>query len=345
MSGASTPPSWAARYTELVEKYLAWLVHSRNRGERTAGLYRRALERLAMFAGDRDPLELQREELEVFGGVWLFKQGVGPRGRHPQVAAVRGFYRWCYQREILQRNPAASMEYPAPSHKIPHLITLENAERMMWAPDFNTFKGVRDGAILGLLMGCGLRVSGLVALNEGDVIEDVIDGQRRLHVRVTEKGRRQRLVPVPREAEMLLRIYIEHPALKALERDLPDGDRVLFVSLVNRACPPHLYLGERRRMSRKAVDLMVKAYGDELGIPPLQQHAHAYRHLYGTELAESEIDQQTRLDLMGHADPKSGKIYNHIAKRRLTRAVDQGNPLAKMRTPVSDLLKQLQKGT
>ena len=46
---------------------------------------------------------------------------------------------------------------------------------------------------------------------------------------------------------------------------------------------------------------------------------------------------------MGHADAKSTEIYTHLAMGKLTQAVDKGNPLASMRTPVSDLLKQLNK--
>jgi site-specific recombinase XerC len=38
----------------------------------------------------------------------------------------------------------------------------------MWAPDMGTFVGISDAAMLSLLMGCGLRVSGLTALNVSD---------------------------------------------------------------------------------------------------------------------------------------------------------------------------------
>jgi len=52
-------------------------------------------------------------------------------------------------------------------------------------------------------------------------------------------------------------------------------------------------------------------------------------------------DLITRQRLMGHADPKTTEIYDHLAMRKVTRDVDRANPLAKIRTPASDLLQRL----
>ena len=46
-------------------------------------------------------------------------------------------------------------------------------------------------------------------------------------------------------------------------------------------------------------------------------------------------------DLMGHADPKSSAVYTALSVRKKTRIVDQHSPLAKLRTPVSEMLKRL----
>ncbi len=334
-------------YDELVDQFLSWKRHNKGRSVRTSTAYRLALRRLAEFAAadraDRDPLTLTRDELEIFSGKWLYDRGVGPRGRRPYVAAVREFFKWLYQQRGLERNPAASLEYANVGRVLPKVITLGNAEKLMWAPDFSTFVGVRDGAILGLLAGCGLRVSGLVGMNDVDVIQEVIDKERRLLVRVTEKGSRQRLVPVPREADMLLRVYMDHPQLNEIDRALPDGSKVLFVSVSNRTCSPHEYRGARRRLGRRAVYELIKRYGQREGIPLEQLHPHAMRHLFGTELAEEGIDLQRRQQLLGHLDPKSTEIYTHTAMRGLSRDLDRGNPLGKMNTPVTDLLKRLGK--
>ena len=46
-------------------------------------------------------------------------------------------------------------------------------------------------------------------------------------------------------------------------------------------------------------------------------------------------------NLMGHTDAKSTAIYTELSMRKKTRVVDAHGPLAKIRTPVSELLKRL----
>ncbi|OHC66531.1 MAG: hypothetical protein A2040_10730 [Rhodocyclales bacterium GWA2_65_19] len=329
---------------ELIDQWLDFMRHNRGRSERTIQVYRLALTRLEEFLVEinRDWLAATHDDLLVFTGLWLHRKGLkDPLSRRPMVSAVREFYRWAAVRGLLANSPAAAVPYPRAGRKLPRVMTLASAEKLMWAPEFGSFNGVRDGAILAVLIGCGLRVSGLARLNESSIQREVIDNQPRLVLQVTEKGNKQRRLPVPEQAALLLGIYLEHPELKAIDRLLPDGDQVLFVSIRNRTVGEHEYRGENRRLRRGAVLAMIKKYGKQQGIPEEQLHPHALRHLYGTELREDEIDLVTRQRLMGHADPKTTEIYDHLAMRKVTRDVDRANPLAKIRTPASDLLRQL----
>lgn len=331
---------------DQIDRFLQFLTLNRGRSARTAQVYRLALARLAGFLVEskRDWRQVTHDDLLIFTGAWLHQRGLkDPISRRPVVSAVREFYRWAAVSGCVANSPAAAVPYPRAGRKLPRVLTLANAEKLMWAPDYSTFEGVRDSAIIGVLIGCGLRASGVVRLNQSNLINEVVDGRPRLLLHVTEKGDRQRRLPVPDQAELLLRLYLEHPDLKEIDRLLPNGDQVLFVSTMNRMVPVHEYRGEHRRLNRRALLLMLKKHGQAVGIPMDQLHPHAIRHLYGTELREEEVDLITRQRLMGHADPKSTEIYDHLALRKVTRDVDKGNPLAKMRTPASDLLQRLQK--
>lgn len=329
---------------DLIEPFIEFKRHNAGRSERTAQVYRLALLRLDEFLAEAGRAwdAATHDDLLVFTGIWLHRKGLkDPLSRRPMVSAVREFYRWAATRGLVANSPAAAIPSPRAGRKLPRVLTLANAEKLMWAPDFSSFEGVRDGAMLGLLIGCGLRVSGLVSLNQWQVIQEVVDGRPRLVLSVIEKGNKQRRLPVPEQADLLLRLYLEHPDLKEIDRALENGDHVLFVSLRNRNVPEHEYRGEKRRLGRGAVLAMVKKHGQVQGIPEDQLHPHALRHLYGTELREDDVDLITRQRLMGHADPKTTEIYDHLALRKVTRDVDRANPLAKMRTPASDLLRQL----
>jgi integrase/recombinase XerD len=338
---------------QAIDSWLEYLEATKGRSKRTVEAYGMAIRRLRAYLAEDgvSVLDADGVQLEVFTGLHLHKAGVVARSRIPYISALRGFYAFALERRFISRNPALKLEHPKAGQPLPRTIGLKNAERLMWAPDMGTFIGIRDAAMLSILIGCGPRVSGLCALNEGS-LKPIQDGnEQRLAVAFEEKGKKTRLVPLPKEAEMLLRVYLGHEELKAIDRDIvvKEGqgthpDRVLFVSVRSTKLTPDQHRGEKRRLSRKAVHDMVQRYGRRLGIPQEELHPHAFRHLFGTELTEGDVSLASTQDLMGHADPKSTSIYIQLAQRRKMKVIDQHAPLAKMRTPVSDLLKRLPPG-
>lgn len=328
---------------DLIDAFIAYKRDNRGRARRTMEMYRHALALLVVYLGDVAITDASEDDLVAFSGPWLAKRGVLAASRHPYVSALRQFYLWLYNQRRIPKNPAAGLPSPRFSAKLPHVLELAHVEKIMWAPDFNTFQGARDGAMLALLAGCGMRVSGLVGMNVSDVVYEDVDGQPRMFVRVREKGDRQRLLPVPAEADLQLRLYMAHPDLAQIDRELPNGDKVLFVSIANRSVAPGDYRGERRRLNRRAVARMMRTYGRVLGIPEELLHPHALRHRFGTELAEDDVHAVVHQQLMGHRDPKSTQIYAHLAKRKLVAEIDRANPLAKINTPTTEILKRINK--
>lgn len=328
---------------ELIAKFGEWKRYNKGSSKRTVEAYSAALERLVKFLDGRDLLGVTTDDLDLFTGLWLHKQGVSAVSRRPYIAAVREFYKWLASGKAVASDPAVSISYPKAGRKLPSMMTLDNAEKLMWAPDFSTFAGVRDAAILSLLLGCGLRREGISTLNESNLITTDFKGDRRYVLKVIEKGDKERTMPVPREVDMVLRLYIEHEDLLAIDRSLGNGDKVLFVSLNNMTVPPHQYIGERRRMAPKAVWEILKKHGKHAGIPDDQMHPHAMRHLFGTELLESDVDLLIRQELLGHVDAKSTAIYTHLAMRKKMAESDRANPFTKIRTPVGDLISKFKR--
>lgn len=328
----------------LAADFLEWKQVNRGRSPRTADVYGLALRRLGEFLNGADPLTVTHDQLVLFTGKWLYDRGLrDPMSRKTHVSAVREFYKWLAGRGLVRGNPAENVAHARVGRRLPRVMTLVHAEQLMWAPDYSTFEGVRDAAMIALLMGCGLRVSGLTSLNESNVQPAVVDGEQRLTLRTIEKGNKERQIPIPTQADLLLRLYLQHPGLADVDRTLPNGDKVLFVSTKSKHVPAHEYIGEARRLRRKGVLRMIQTYGRRIGLPPEVSHPHALRHMFGTELAEEDVPTITAANLMGHADPKNTAIYQHLAMRKLTRTLDKANPLAKMKTPVSDLLNSINK--
>ena len=148
---------------------------------------------------------------------------------------------------------------------------------------------------------------------------------------------------MPHEARLLLLAYLGHPDLEAIDRLLPSGDRVLFVSTRNQGVPAHDYFGERRRLHARSVNDLILRYATRVGVPRDQAHPHAFRHLYGTELAEHDAQTYQLQALLGHVDAKTTEIYIHLATRTLAKLVDRANPLRGINTPASGLARELNK--
>lgn len=340
-------------FIRLVNDWLLQLEHNGGRSSSTVRTYDGCLQRLINWCLDppghdhlrpstANPWLLSMDDLVRFAGIYCHSCNISVRSRRVFVSALRGFYAWAASppRQAVP-DLAAKLPYPKAGRPLPHAISLTNADRMLREPDLSTFLGLRDAAIMALLMGTGMRVSGICSLNESALIWTVIDDHDDLVLRVTEKGGKERLLPVPLEAAMLVRAYLGHPELVAIDRWLPSGDQVLFVTSRNRSVPPWDYRGEARRISEYTVRDLLAKHGKAAKVPATERNPHALRHLYGTELTESDTPTLTAQALMGHTEAKSTEIYTHLAMRKLRQVVDRANPLAKMQTPVLEDLRRI----
>lgn len=334
-----------------IEMWMDYLVGN-GRQDATVVKYGGLLRRLATWwkgkgrhkPSSPEPLQATPQDLEMAVGPLAHAHGLTATSRRPLVAAVRMFYQWAHRMELIETNPARNLQYPEAAPPLPIPMGLRNLEKLLSQPDIETLGGLRDAAMLAVLAGCGLRIGGLCAMNQEDLYWPTDDrGRERLVVKVTEKGRRQRLVPAPRECGLLVRAYLGHPEIEAIDRNLPGGGRVLWVSLRNRRVPDHQYHGEKRRLTGRSVRQILVDYGARAGIPRDELHPHALRHTYGTELAEADIDAIRGKALMGQRSDAAHEIYRHLAMNKLTEAVDQANPLRRIRAPILERVRQLER--
>lgn len=329
----------------LIARYLQNLEHNQGRAVGTVINYRGHIERLDKFLQSKgSSLETAtRELLTEFSGIQAHKDKLSVSTRRPLVAAVKSFYNWMYDHDLMSANPAEKLKHPKQATPLPQLLSKQNAEKLLACIDLNKFSGVRDAAIIALFISTGMRLSGIHSMNESSLQQVEIDGQERLFVKVSEKGKKERVIPVPDAAAMYLIAYLSHPELAKINRVLPDGDSVFFVNTVNFGIPQHEYYGEARRLSKRNIRGLFKKYGARVGIPAAQLHPHAARHLYGTELAEDGVDLERIRMLLGHSNLETTKVYLHLASRKLFDLVNKSSPIAKINTAAGDIAAAIKK--
>ncbi len=331
---------------KLIDKFLSFKQVNQGRSEQTVLAYRLRLVELANYLNSRGKsiLSVESDDLIFFCGLHLHTKGVAPRSRRPAVAATRGLYGWLFKNGLTKGNLAQRVEYPRISRKLPYALSLQHAEDLLMQPDLSTLKGCRDFAILSLLFGVGLRVGGVVKLNTEDLmLNHIIDGKELSCVRVSMKGGDERILPLPMETLLSLRIYLGQLKLHDIERTLPDGNTVLFVNIRNGKTTSDQHYGEKRRLRTTSIRRMLKQYGEQAKIPEKYLHPHALRHLFGTELAEAEIDIHVRKELMGHSSLESTLLYDRMSIRRLAKASNKANPFSKIKNPMSELANTIRK--
>ncbi len=330
---------------KLINHFCNYIETSEGLSIETSRKYRGYLERLDAYCQGEEltMLAATYETLEYFTGIHMHKAGLQPSSRKIVVSCIRKFYDYLAKRKLIKSNPSKHLEHPKAGRRVGNQIHLKNFEKLLMQPGLGSFMAIRDTAIISILGGCGMRVSGLVNMNVSSLVFIQENDIERLIIKVNEKGDNERLIPAPDEVWAMVRAYLGCTELEDYNRLLPNGDQVLFVKSHDRNIPPSEFYGDNTRLSRKGIYRIIKKHGLAAGIREDQLHPHAVRHLFGTELTESDIDPTVRMTIMGQQDIKSQNIYNHMAMRKLRKDLDKGNPLNKIQTPVTDLVKELRK--
>jgi site-specific recombinase XerD len=123
------------------------------------------------------------------------------------LAAIRHLFDWLVMGQIMPVNPAASVRGPAHSvrkGKTPVLEPVE-ARHLLDSIDVTTPIGLRDRALIGLMVYSFGRVGAALAMR----VEDVFTQNRRLWVRLREKGGKRHEMPCHHTLEAYLHAYLD----------------------------------------------------------------------------------------------------------------------------------------
>jgi site-specific recombinase XerD len=134
-----------------------------------------------------------------------------------RLAAIRHLFDWLVTGQIVPHNPAASVRGPSHVTKTGKTPVLDPAEarQLLDSIDVTTPIGLRDRALIALMVFSFARVGAALAMQ----VEDVYVQQRRLWVRLREKGGKAHAMPCHHTLEAYLHEYLEQTGL----RDEPRG--------------------------------------------------------------------------------------------------------------------------
>jgi len=153
--------------------------------------------------------------------------------------------------------------------------------------------GLRNRAMLEVLMSTGMRISELISLNKNQ-----LDGTGRLFIR--GKGKKERFVYLTDRATKILNLYLSRRE---------DNSAAMFIP----------YRGNNagkitRRISPNYLQAKIKVYREKLRIN-VPTSAHSLRHGFATYLAESGANPAAIQVLLGHESLETTTRYVHASDK------------------------------
>ena len=280
-----------------------WL--ERGLSENTLAAYRRDLQAADGWLAERSKslMSATSADLHDFMAERLGPDKVSSRSAARWLSAIRGFYRHQLLHRRLRDDPSADLAHPKLGRALPNVISPQQVEMLLAAPDVATALGLRDRAMLELLYASGLRITELISLELTNV------NLRQGWVRILGKGGKERLVPMGEAALHWIEAFLRD----ARGELLPGGGAVLFPSK------------RGRKMTRQTFWYAIKRYALQAGIAN-NISPHTLRHAFATHLVDNGADLRAVQMMLGHSDLSTTQIYTHVAQQRLQELVQEHHP-------------------
>ncbi len=212
------------------------------------------------------------------------------------LAAIRMLFDWLVTQQVIPVNPATSVR--GPKHVVNRgktpVLTADQARQLLDSIDTSTVVGLRDRAIIAVMVYSFARVGAVV----GMAVEDYYQDGKRWWFRLHEKGGKQHNVPAHHNAEAYLDAYIEATGIA------DDKHSPLFRSA-------HGKTGTLtdQAMTRNDVLRMIKRRAKRTDLPPTTC-CHTFRATGITTYLENGGTIENAQAIAAHASPRTTKLYD-----------------------------------
>lgn len=293
---------------QLKQEFLEYLEIEKGRSVKTIENYNRYLDRFIKQTNLKDIKDISNDMLRKYR-LWLNRQpGVvttehvshetlKKKTQNYYLIALRTFLKFLVKRGY-KVFPPNNIELAKVSDRSLDLITEDELNRLLSAPDGNDVASLRDKAIFEMLFSTGLRVSELCGLSR------YIDLTKN-ELSVRGKGEKVRVVFISLEAKKALDTYLSKRT---------DVDDALFINLST--------IGKRTdkdvslRLSTRSVERIVKKYAIKAGISK-KVTPHIIRHSFATDLLSNGADLRAVQEMLGHSSIVTTQVYTHVTNKRL----------------------------
>lgn len=285
-----------------IADFIRHLRDEKNVSLHTERNYHSDLIQFSDFLGNANPARVTHQDIRTFLG-HLIDLKMKKSSLARKLSAVRAFFKYLHREGLVPGNPARLVATPKQDRRLPAVLTVDDALRLMHAPASPDSAELRDRAVLETLYSTGIRASELVGIDQAD-----IDRQGRL-VRIRGKGRKERIVPIGQKALDAIDAY-------GMKKRGTANDKAVFSG------------PSGKRLTARTVQRILDNYRKKLGLSQ-KASPHTLRHSFATHLLESGADLRAIQELLGHASLSTTQRYTHVDLDALMATYDRAHPRAK----------------
>src|SRR3990167_1248393 len=240
---------------QLKKEFLEYLEIEKGRAGKTVENYDRYLKRFFDFAKISAPKDITEDIVRKYR-LYLNRANLDKPTQNYYVIALRMFLKYLAKRNI-ESLDAEKIELAKLPQRELDLLSSEDLERLLKAPDGNSPKILRDRAILEMFFSTGLRISELCNLKIDEI------NLKRGEFSVRGKGGKIRVVFLSDRAKNAISNYLEKRGGVADEKLFP--------------------------MTPRSIQRMIKKYAIAAGITK-KVTPHVLRHAFATDLLQNGAD-------------------------------------------------------
>ena len=291
---------------KYVSEYTDYLKIEKRQSQNTLAAYRRDVSRFAKYLPNKRLDDAKVSDVRSFLVFLRNEEGLAPSSVARCLSSLKSFYEYLSVENLISENPTETIASPRPWRKLPNVMSVEEVDALITAPDINTLAGARDLAMLELIYATGLRVSELVSLKMSAV--DLEVG----YLRSLGKGSKERVVPIGDVAKTAIECYVNN-VRPLFQKKRRSGD--LFLTRRGNA------------MTRQGFWKILKKYSIKAKIEGAVS-PHALRHAFATHLLERGADLRSVQMMLGHSDISTTQIYTHVLRQRMREVHERFHPRA-----------------
>ena len=296
----------------MIDRFIAYIESERRLSALTVRNYKKDITAFAEWFNSRLALEsfdatrVSAEDIRDWIIYRLDSAKLAPASMNRELSSLRSFFRYLRKVKQIEEDPFKSIGSLKTAKTLPQYVPESRIKPMLSdmreQSRSSDLREQRNGLIVSLLYGCGIRLAELLSIR----LCDISTGAVKIH----GKGDKERLVPLLKELEERIEVYVD--TCRECGIDLQPQDLLIVGST-------------GKPLSRITVQRVVR---EQMALANIQgrKSPHVLRHTFATHLLGRGADMREIQELMGHSSLQTTQRYTHNSITQLQDIYDKAHP-------------------